>query len=91
MKALGEPNGAPRRGGDLLLPNPAPKAVWLFVRPKPVGDFERAAAAKGDVDDAKASKPVRFVPVGEDERSFADLDDVLDEANAENPRKGVCA
>lgn len=34
-----------------------------------MGDFDRAAAAaKGDVDDAKASKPdaERFVPVGEE-------------------------
>lgn len=48
----------------------AGRRVGLLLRPKvPVGDFDRAAAAaKGDVDDAKASKPdaERFVPVGEE-------------------------
>lgn len=60
---------------------------------KLVGDFERAAAAKGEDEDAKASKPVRFVPVGvavaDDEGLTRTTDDVLDEANAENPFNGV--
>lgn len=36
-----------------------------FRAPNPVGDLERDADVNGDEADAKASKPVRLVPVGE--------------------------
>jgi hypothetical protein len=55
-------------------------AAWLLPRLNPVGDLERAAVAKGEDEEANASKPVRFVPVGVD---------VLDDANAPKPFKGA--
>lgn len=75
LKALTEAPGA-RRLGLLLRAKPNP--VVALLRLNPVGDLDRAAVAKGEDEEANASKPVRFVPVGE-ETSFGDVDRLDDE------------
>ena len=58
----------PRREGLLLLFKPEPKLEDdPLPRRKPVGDFDLFAALNGEDEDANASNPVRFTPVGGDE------------------------
>jgi hypothetical protein len=46
----------------------------LRANPSPdEGDLERDAVEKGDDAEANASKPLRFVPVGEVDNAFGDL------------------
>lgn len=70
----------PRREGLLLRLSPEPKLEDdPLPRRNPVGDFDLFAALKGEDDeDANASNPVRFTPVGGDEER-------PDEANAAKP------
>ena len=66
----------------------AGRRVGLLLRAKlkaPVGDLDRAAAAKGEDADAKASNPDRLVPVGEAERLFGE--GVLLDENADGDPK----
>ena len=82
MNALFEAPGARRLG---LLPRARPKPVEALLRLKPVGDFERAAEAKGEDEDANASNPVRLVPV-RDGISFGDVESAEEDATEEaNP------
>ena len=75
LKALRDAVAPPRRVGLLLRAKPSPDD----------GDLDRAAAAKGEDAEAKASNPDRLVPVGEVERFVEEW--VLFDENAEGEAK----
>lgn len=85
LKALTEAPGALRLG---LLLRAKPKPDVALLRLKPVGDLDRVAVAKGEDEEANASKPVRLVPVG-DEASFGDVERPDEEEAAEEPNTDV--
>lgn len=76
---------------ELLLPGGDLARAGFDVSPS-TGDFERAAAAKGDEGEANASNPERFKFFGGDDESSLDvlarLDRVVDEDELANTDGG---